>query len=97
MSVRDNDIRHLTDAEQDTFIKSVAEDLTGQLRRMVMDQRPLRDLAFWVVGPVDDPLQGIIHVHHLAGSFDLDTLPVESDAYKTHLGPTAAPNLPLPN
>lgn len=85
--IRDAEIRGLTDAEQDDTIKRVAEALETDLRRFVLDARPDRNrpLIFDVKGPFSDPIQGVIHSHTLAGWFDLDALPRESDAYRVHV------------
>lgn len=97
MSVKDSDVAGLSDALQDQFIAEVAENLTRQLRKMVLDTRPRSDFRFWVTGPHNDPLQGMIHVHHLVAKFDLDQLPTESDAYRTAMtGEAPSPKVIMP-
>lgn len=73
------------DAAQDQFIREAAQDLEQKLRRFVGDARPISDVAFQVTGPHSDPLQGLIYVHTLWANFDLDALPTDSDAYRTHV------------
>lgn len=89
-AVREDQINHLTESEQDEFIKTVAIRLEAELRMMVADARPLGDLVFQVQGPFEDPIQGRIHTHILAGWFDLDRLPTDCLAYKTYVGPERA-------
>lgn len=74
-SVKEFDVRDLTDAEQDQFIREVAESMAREFRERTKDTPPLGDAAFWVTGPHHDPIQGIIHVHHLAVWVDLDRVP----------------------
>lgn len=91
-TIKESDTNHATPAEQDRYIAEVAQRLVGDLRRFVADARPRSEFKFWVTGPHDDPLQGLIHVHHLAAAFDMDTLPTDCDAYRVHT--TTAPGDP---
>lgn len=88
-----HDVQGMTDPEQDEFIKEVATGLHNRLRDMVANGRPAKgtDLVFQVTGPHQDPLQGTIWVHTLAGHFDLDALPVECEAVKIHRTGTETP------
>lgn len=83
MAVKDSDVANLTDAEQDQFIREVAQGLEGMLKDYVKGTQPLRgtDLVFDLQGPFNDPLQGHIHVHTLAGWFDMDAIPTDAQAY----------------
>lgn len=85
-AVKDSDVRHATDAEQDAYIREVAVALSVELRMFTGEAMPISEATFEVKGPVDDPLQGLIHVHTLAAHYDLDTLPTDSDAYAVHVG-----------
>lgn len=86
-AIKETEVAHLTDAEQDDTIKRVADMMEGELRTFVAGARPDRDrpLMFVVRGPFNDPIQGTIHVHTMAGWFDLDDLPRDSDAYRVHV------------
>lgn len=75
VAVKDDDVYRLTDAEQDWFIKDLGDKMIQDMRERVKDSRPLQDaVSYWVTGPHADPLQGNIHVHHIAAWFDLDTM-----------------------
>lgn len=73
-SVKDFDVRDLSDADQDRFIREVAESMARDFRTRTKDAPPLGDAAFWVTGPHHDPIQGTIHVHHMAVWVDLDKM-----------------------
>lgn len=85
-TVKDFDVNTLTDDEQDQFIQEVLKGCAEDLRRLVMDARPLSEFVATVTGPHNDPIQGMIHVHTVAAHFDLDTLDTNSDAYQVHVG-----------
>ena len=90
--IRNDQINTLNDAEQDDLIKREAARLEGELRDFVGNAHPRGDLIFQVQGPYDDPLQGRVWVHVLAGHFALDDLPEGCGAYKVHvLGQTYTP------
>lgn len=75
VAVKDDEVYRLTDQEQDWFIRDLGEKMTQDMRERVKDARPLNDaVSYWVTGPHSDPLQGIIHVHHLSAWFDVDTM-----------------------
>jgi hypothetical protein len=86
-AIQEAEIAGLTDREQDDVIKRAAEDVTEKLRKFVGGVGTYRDrpLVFEVTGPHEDPIQGRIHVHTVAGYFDLDTLPTDCDAYQVHV------------
>lgn len=84
-SIQETEVNHLTDAEQDELIARVAKKLVDDLQKFVGGARPRSEFKFWVTGPHEDPIQGRIHVHHLAAKFDLDELPNTCGAYRTHV------------
>lgn len=86
-AIRDSEIASLTDAEQDRVIAEEGQRLQRELGKFVGGVEPYkgRPLVFDVKGPVQDPLQGIIHVHTVAGYFDLDRLPNDCEAYRVHV------------
>jgi hypothetical protein len=86
-AIRDSEVAPLTDAEQDRLIAEEAQRLQRELGKFVGGVEPYkgRPLVFDVKGPMTDPLQGVIHVHTVAGYFDLDRLPTDCEAYRTHV------------
>lgn len=84
-TIRENQINHLSDPEQDELIKQEGRRLEGELRTFVQDLPPLSEVVFTVEGPKHDPLQGKVWVHTMAAFFDLDRLAPESPAYLTHV------------
>lgn len=84
-SVRHDQIRDLSDAEQDDLIREIGNLLEVELREFVKGAPHVGDLVYEVQGPYDDPLQGKVYVHTMAGNFDLDRLDHSSQAYITHV------------
>ena len=79
VAVKDDDVYRLTEKEQDWFIQDLGSKMETDMRDRVLDARPLQDaISYWVTGPHSDPLQGLIHVHHISAWFDLDTMPAEA-------------------
>ena len=78
-AVKDDDVYRLTDREQDQFIQEVGESMVREMRERTKDAQPEGGtFSLWVTGPHSDPLQGTIHVHHLAARDDLDTMPADA-------------------
>lgn len=94
-SVKDFDVRDLNDREQDEFIKEVAESMARDFRERTKDTPPLGDAAFWVTGPHNDPIQGIIHVHNLAVWVDLDRVPTDAPFRIEYLASQSAEDAPI--
>lgn len=88
MAVKDFEVAGLSDADQDAYQHHVLwgpDGCADRLGRFVGAVRPLSELVASVTGPHNDPIQGMIHAHTVAGKFDLDTLPTDSDAYRVHV------------
>ena len=78
-AVKDFDVARLTDREQDQFIREVNESMVADMRERTKDARPEGGtFSLWVTGPHTDPLQGIVHVHHIAAWYDLDTMAADA-------------------
>lgn len=84
-AIRNDQIDGLTDPEQDELIKRESNRLEGELREFVGLAVPRGDLVFNVTGPHEDPIQGRIWVHTMAGHFALDELPANCPAYRVHV------------
>lgn len=84
-AIRNDQIDGLTDPEQDELIKAESQRLERALREFVGLAHPKGQLVFTVTGPHDDPLQGRIWVHTMAGHFALDDLPLGCEAYRVHV------------
>lgn len=90
--IRNDQIADLSDGEQDELIKREALRLEGELREFVGLAHPRGELIFQVQGPYEDPLQGRVWTHTMAGHFALDDLPEKCGAYRVHvLGEDYAP------
>lgn len=84
-TIRNDQISHLNDAEQDQVIKDELRRLEGELREFVGNAVPRGDLVAEVRGPIDDPLQGRMWIHTVMGMFAVDDLPTGSAAYRVHV------------
>lgn len=76
--VREDDVYRLTDAEQDQFIAEVAKGMAREMEERTKGARPIGDVAFTVVGPHNDPIQGLIHVHTISAWYDLDKVAADA-------------------
>lgn len=77
-AVREDDVYRLSDADQDVFIREVAQGMARDMRERTKDAVPLGDAVFQVTGPHRDPIQGVIHVHTIAAWFDLDRMATDA-------------------
>lgn len=91
-TIRNGQISHLKDPEQDEVIKAEFRRLEGELREFVGGALPRGDLVAQVQGPHDDALQGRIWIHTVMGMFAVDDLPAGCAAYKVHV--TGEPYVP---
>lgn len=95
-SVKDDDVYRLTDAEQDHFIREVNDAMVQEMRQRTKDARPEGGtFSLWVTGPHNDPIQGVVHVHHIAAWYDLDTLPADAQFRIDSLAAGSAEAAPL--
>ena len=94
-SVKDFDVADLSDREQDEFIKEVAQAMSREFRERTKDTPPLGDATFWVTGPHNDPIQGLIHVHNLAVWVDLDRMPADAPFRIEYLAAASASENPI--
>lgn len=79
-SVKDFDVNDLSPREQDDFIHEVSALMVREMRQRTKDAEPLGGtFSVWVTGPHHDPLQGTVHVHHIAAWFDLDAMAPEAE------------------
>lgn len=78
-AVKDDDVYRLTDREQDEFIREVNAAMVREMRERTKDAQPEGGtFSVWVTGPHSDPLQGNVHVHHIAAWYDLDKMPADA-------------------
>jgi hypothetical protein len=84
-AIQEWQIAPLSDPEQDELIRREALRLEKELREFVGLAFPRGDLIVQVTGPHDDPLQGRIWTHTVAGNFALDDLPPNCGAYRVHV------------
>lgn len=78
-AVKDDDVYRLSDHDQDEFITEVNAAMVREMRMATKDAKPEGGtFSLWVTGPHSDPLQGTIHVHHIAAWFDLDAMPADA-------------------
>lgn len=95
-AVKDDDVYRLTDAEQDAFIREVNESMVREMRERTKDARPEGGtFSLWVTGPHADPLQGNVHVHHIAAWYDLDTMQADAQFRLDALAAGTAESAPL--
>lgn len=76
--IQEHEINDLSPAEQDEFIKEVAQDMGRDMRARTKDAFPLTEVGFYVTGPHLDPLMGRVHVHTMTAWFDLDRMDAEA-------------------
>lgn len=76
--IQEHEINDLSPAEQDEFIKEVAQDMGRDMRQRTKDAFPLSEVGFQVTGPHSDPIMGRVHVHMMTAWFDLDTMDTEA-------------------
>ena len=94
-AVKEFDVRNLSDREQDEFIKEVAQSMARDFRERTKDTPALGDAKFWVTGPHNDPIQGLVHVHNLAVWVDLDAMPHDAPFRIDYLAAQSAEDNPI--
>lgn len=76
--IQEHEINDLSPAQQDEFIKEVAQAMGRDMRERTKDAFPLTEVGFYVTGPHQDPLLGRVHVHTMTAWFDLDRMDAQA-------------------
>jgi hypothetical protein len=95
-AVKDDDVYRLSDSDQDRLIQEVNESMVRDMRERTKDAQPEGGtFSLWVTGPHQDPLQGTIHVHHIAAWYDLDKMQADAQFRLDALAAGTAEAAPL--
>lgn len=76
--IQEHEINDLSPAEQDEFIKEVAQAMGRDMRERTRDAMPLSEVGFQVTGPHHHQIMGKVHVHTMAAWYDLDRMHPEA-------------------